>query len=115
MKDVIEALDEFEDKTNLVVAAVESLRSLEKEAQAIKAESEGVKKRFDDGDISKFSYLKIVDSSKQRLSKAIETKKDKWSEIVSLVNELTDILTEIKDAYNIRIDSDGLGKIEEEK
>ncbi len=115
MADVTTLLDKIEEKTNVVIAKLELLRFAEEDAQAIKKALDNIKKKLDNGEISKFSYATMLEMNKKRATENTNAKKKTWDEIAETINEITDALTTLKDIYNSKTDAYGGEEIKEKK
>ncbi len=115
MADVTTLLDKIEEKSNVVIAKLELLRFAEEDAQAIKKALDNIKKKLDNGEISKFSYATMLEMNKKRATENTTAKKKTWDEIAETINEITDVLTTLKDIYNAKTDAYGGEEIKEKK
>jgi len=115
MKNVAEILDQIEEKTNFVVAKLEVLRFAEEDVQTIKRSLEGIKKKLESGEISKFSYATMLEMNKKRATENTNSKKKTWDEVAEVINEMTDLLNELKDTFNVKTEYEGIDEIKSNK
>ncbi|HOW29496.1 MAG TPA: hypothetical protein PK685_02380 [archaeon] len=115
MADVTTILNKIEEKSNIVIAKLELLRFAEDDASTIKKALDGIKKKLDDGEISKFSYATMLEMNKKRATENTGVKKKTWDEIAENINDISDALNELKDIYNAKTDADGSEEIKTKK
>lgn len=115
MAEVMTFLDKIEEKSNVIIAKLELLRFAEDDAETIKKALNGIKKKLDNGEISKFSYATMLEMNKKRATENTSVKKKTWDEIAEKVNEISDILTSLKDVYNTKTEADGTEEIKTKK
>ncbi len=115
MADVTTLLSKIEEKSNIVIAKLELLRFAEDDAQTIKKALDGIKKKLDDGEISKFSYATMLEMNKKRATENTNVKKKTWDEIAENINDISDTLNTLKDIYNEKTDADGSDEIKTKK
>jgi len=115
MANVTTLLSKIEEKSNIVIAKLELLRFAEDDAQTIKKALDGIKKKLDDGEISKFSYATMLEMNKKRATENTTVKKKTWDEIAENINEISDTLNTLKDIYNEKTDADGSDEIKTKK
>ncbi|MFA5746369.1 MAG: hypothetical protein WC932_05970 [archaeon] len=111
MKDVTTLLNQIEEKSNVIVAKLELLRFAEEDAQTIKKSIEGIKKKLDSGEISKFSYATMLEMNKKRVTDNTNAKKKTWDEVAEAINEISDLLNDLKDTYNTKTEYEGVDEI----
>jgi len=115
MKDVIGLLNQIEEKSNIIVAKLEVLRFAEEDAQTIKKSLEGIKKKLDSGEISKFSYATMLEINKKRTTENTNSKKKTWDEVAEAINEISDLLNDLKETYNTKTEYEGVDEIKSTK
>ncbi len=111
MKDVMGLLNQIEEKSNIIVAKLEILRFAEEDAQTIKKSLDGIKKKLDSGEISKFSYATMLEMNKKRAVDNTNSKKKTWDEVAEAINEISDMLNDLKDTYNSKTEYGGVDEI----
>lgn len=115
MAEVNTILNKIEEKSNVVIAKLELLRFAEDDAATIKKALDSIKKKLEDGEISKFSYATMLEMNKKRATENTNIKKKTWDEIAENINTISDALTEIKEIYNTKTEAEGTEEIKETK
>ncbi len=115
MAEVNTILNKIEEKSNVVIAKLELLRFAEDDAATIKKALDSIKKKLEDGEISKFSYATMLEMNKKRATENTNVKKKTWDEIAENINTISDALTEIKEIYNTKTEAEGTEEIKETK
>lgn len=115
MAEVNTILNKIEEKSNVVIAKLELLRFAEDDAATIKKALDSIKKKLEDGEISKFSYATMLEMNKKRATENTNIKKKTWDEIAENINTISDALTEIKEIYNTKTEAEGTEEIKEIK
>lgn len=115
MRDVMGLLNQIEERSNIIVAKLEVLRFAEEDAQTIKKSLEGIKKKLDSGDISKFSYATMLEMNKKRTIENTNSKKKTWDEVAEAINEISDLLNDLKDTFNSKTEYEGADEIKAAK
>lgn len=98
-KEIIDALDALEPLVNDLVTTIETLRDLETDEEGLQVDVASVKKKLDDGLISKSAFDKISTKSKTKLAAINKEKKDYWDQLISNLNRITDMLSKVKERY----------------
>lgn len=115
MKNVTELLNQIEEKTNVIVAKLEVLRFADEDVQTIKKSLDNIKKKLESGEISKFSYATMLEMNKKRATDNTNSKKKTWDEVAEAINEITDLLNELKDTFNLKTEYEGIDEIKNSK
>lgn len=115
MNDTSALLNKIEEKSNIVIAKLEILRFAEEDAQTIKKALDGIKKKLEDGEISKFSYATMLEMNKKRVTDNTNAKKKTWDEVAENINDISDALNTLKDNYNQKAEAEGSEQITEKK
>lgn len=111
MKNIMEILNQIEEKSNIIVAKLEILRFAEEDVQTIKKSLETIKKKLESGEISKFSYATMLEINKKRAVENTNSKKKTWDEVAESINEISDLLNELKDTFNTKTEFEGVDEI----
>jgi len=104
-KEIIETLDALEPLVNDLVTTIETLRDLETDEEGLQADLNGVKKKLDDGTISKNAFDKITAKSKTKLADLKKEKKEHWDQLIGNLNSITDMLSKVKEQYGTAVQS----------
>jgi cell division septum initiation protein DivIVA len=115
MKNVTELLNQIEERTNIIVAKLEILRFAEEDVQTIKKSLEVIKKKLESGEISKFSYATMLEINKKRAMENTNSKKKTWDEVAESINEISDLLNDLKDTFNAKTEFEGIDEIKTSK
>jgi len=99
MSEITNVLDTVEEKANEIVIISETLKGFEHDEESYKEEYDDVKKKFDDGIISKGSFDSIISKNREKITQLKQQKKESWDQLISLLNSVTDLLAKIKDHY----------------
>jgi len=115
MIDITTILNKIEEKSNAVITKLEVLRFAEDDAITIKKALDGIKRKLESGEISKFSYATMLEMNKKRTTENTTVKKKTWDEIAENINEISDSLNTLKDVYNSKTDVEGVDEIKTKK
>ena len=115
MADMKDILDSIEEKSNDIVAKLESLRELEEQKKSIESEITTIKKKLEDDEITKFSYATMLEANKKNMTENTNSRKKAWDELAETVNKIGDLLNTLKEDYNKKIDLEETPEIKETK
>ncbi|MFH0905900.1 MAG: hypothetical protein V1824_01020 [archaeon] len=102
---VNEILETIETKSNEIVAKLEVLRTLEEQGDSVKKEIENIKKKLENDEISKFSYATMLEVNKNNMTTNTNYKKKTWDELATGVNAIGELLDNLKEIYNQKLDN----------
>lgn len=111
-KGLQESLFEAKDRVARIVALISEINDIEREKEDSANDVKALKKKLDEGSISKFAFLQLMDKNKLRIDGLNQEKKELLKAANNEMNELRKAFSALKDLGALRAELENIGKLE---